>query len=118
MLEGTGLCCIDILSTVIGLYTVILRYKVGLHLETNILYTKKSALRVDYVHLTLTFGMPNYLCLNSVCSEFVDIQCDSEFYTVHFFFIQFVDINQALVSDNRLNYAPLNRIMPMLPRLE
>jgi hypothetical protein len=50
-----------------------------------------------------------------MCSEFVDIQYDSEFYTVHFFVIQFVYMNQALVSHNRLSYPPLNRIMPVLP---
>ena len=103
------------LSTVIGLYTVILCYKVGLRLETNVLCTKNAALRVDYIHLTSTFGMPNSLCLHSMCSEFVDIQYDSEFYTVQFFVILFVDMNQSLFSDNRLSYAPLNRIMPMLP---
>ena len=69
------------LHTLIGLYSVILCYKFGLLLETNILCTKNSALRVDYVNLTSAFGMPNSLCLHSACSEFVDIQCDSEFYT-------------------------------------
>ena len=107
------------LSTVIGACSVILSYKVGLHFETNILCTKNSALRADYINLISNFGMQNSLCLHSMCSEFVDKKCsaiqyDSEFCTVHFFLIKFVDMNQAFVNDNRLSYVPINRIMPML----
>jgi hypothetical protein len=115
--EGTGLCCIDILSTVIGLYTVILCYKVGLHLETNILCTKNSSLRVDYITFDFNFWRAKFLVptLSAFRICRYTYRVIQNFILSTFFVIQFVDMSQAFVSDNRLNYAPLNRIMPILP---